>query len=254
MDEPSATPPEESNSSPAPTLAGATPPPTVRSDEEPRATAGQVAAVAGSVGLLVGFAAGLLVASTGSEGRYDALAQPAPVTGAASSVASAPVAGPASPPPSAPATEAPPVQATDSFHLDLRREDHRSLMVSGFHGVEGIDTDKPAVWSQGLTSTIALPLTPSEGDYRLTLTAGAFEPIAPLLVTLRLNGKRLDKVTIPAAPGNIEVAVPNQQLKAGKNELVLSYPRTARPVATIRGATDDRELAFNLFGLDLRPK
>ena len=227
------------------------------SSEQPRASTTQVAAVSGSVGLLVGFAAGLLVASTRSDAPPDAAQFHAPAP--APSVSTAPEALAASSAPgaaSAPAPSAVPAaaQTEAAFHLDLHRDDARSSLTSGFYGVEGLDTEVPAVWSQGLTSTVSVPLSPAAGDYVLVITARTLASLSPLSIAVRLNGAELGKVSIKAKPGDGEVAVPNGTLKAGSNELVLTYPRTAKPATTVHGSTDVRDLAINLFKLDLRPK
>jgi hypothetical protein len=144
-------------------------------------------------------------------------------------------------------------EAEDRFLLDLRKAEHRARLLSGFYGVEGLDTSVPTVWSRGKCSRLGFLLAPSTGEYRLRVGGRSLPALAPLAITVRLNGARLGTLTGTLAPSVAELGIPSGVLVRGGNEIEFSYPATARPSKTDPGSRDDRDLALNVERLEVVP-
>ncbi len=131
---------------------------------------------------------------------------------------------------------------------DLSTADGRSRLLEGFHNVE----KNTLVWSDGLESTVAVMLDAVPGPYELSMRAYAYGALAPLDVSLTVNGKAIGGVSVGKKWMDHKVTVPAGVLTAGANRVGLTYPKTARP--SDHGATrDSRELAVRMTTLALAP-
>jgi hypothetical protein len=122
------------------------------------------------------------------------------------------------------------------------------LVIDGFSNLGG-----RSVWSVGPRSVVGVALAPAAGPYRLTVRGSAFEPIAPLLVSCRVNGKNVGAAEIGAKVADVVWQIDANLLRDGVNRIEFAYPKTAQPAAIDPGSKDKRELAMRFARLELVP-
>jgi hypothetical protein len=136
--------------------------------------------------------------------------------------------------------------------LDVGANHVRPQLASGFSTDEGCESGNCA-WSSATSSRVLLALEPRAGRYRLTVVAQAFVAIAPLDVTIAVNGKMAGRVTWGAALEPREIEIAAGVLVSGINQVAFSYARTAQPSAMLPGSKDARHLALRFDWIELFP-
>jgi len=138
-------------------------------------------------------------------------------------------------------------------HLDLGTAEGRSRLLSGFYQVEGVDSDQPTVWSEGLRSTLGMLLDPTPQDYRLGINAHAFHPVVPLRTEVLVNGRPAGEVVFGKERKEYTMRVPRSLLAVGANKIELGYARNSSPAKAMPGSRDARHLALRLAAVTLEP-
>ncbi len=141
----------------------------------------------------------------------------------------------------------------DAAGVDLNTPWGRAQLLTGFWPVERAGGDQMAAWSRGLRSSLGVVLDPGSAGYVLKLYGYAFEPLAPLGVELRINGKSTGTVEIGELNEYL-YDIPADALVTGANTIELIYPRSARPADELPGASDARDLALRLYAVALVPE
>lgn len=122
------------------------------------------------------------------------------------------------------------------------------LVIDGFSNLGG-----RSVWSVGPLSVVGVALAPATGPYRLTVRGSAFEPIAPLPVSCKVNGKSVGAAELGAKVADVVWQIDANLLRDGVNRIEFAYPKTAQPAAIDPGSKDKRELAMRFARLELVP-
>jgi hypothetical protein len=122
------------------------------------------------------------------------------------------------------------------------------VVIDGFSNLGG-----RSVWSVGPRSVVGVALSPAAGPYRLTVRGSAFEPIAPLSVACKVNGKSVGSAEIGAKVADVVWQVDANLLRDGVNRIEFDYPKTAQPAAIDSSSKDKRELAMRFARLELVP-
>jgi hypothetical protein len=136
--------------------------------------------------------------------------------------------------------------------LDVGSPRGRAYLTGGF-GVDQMVEGTTSTWSDGPSSQIALFVRPTGASYRLTARAQAFSPIAPVVVTARINGRPVGSIEVTADFGIHQLTLPPEALQSGANELELSYSRTGRPVSNLAEPNERREPSVRYDWLELAP-
>jgi hypothetical protein len=136
--------------------------------------------------------------------------------------------------------------------IDLGSADGRGSLVSGFSEDEASGADN-AVWSDGPASRVAFFLAPEERPYRLSLRIHTLVPLAPLVVSLQLNGHSLGALGVASVFHTYDVELPASVLARGENVLALTYAATKQPKSFVAGSQDARYLGVRFDWLDVEP-
>jgi hypothetical protein len=122
------------------------------------------------------------------------------------------------------------------------------LVIDGFSNLGG-----RSVWSVGPRSVVGVALAPAAGPYRLTVRGSAFEPIAPLSVSCKVNGKNVGSAEVRAKVADLVWQIDANVLRDGVNRIEFAYPSTKQPAAVDPASKDKRELAMRFARLELVP-
>jgi hypothetical protein len=87
----------------------------------------------------------------------------------------------------------------------------------------------------------------------LRFVATAFKDIAPLGVTVLVNGAAAGSLSVPARWSLVSLPLPPTALRDGLNTIDLHYQRTVRPRDVDPSSTDDRDLALMIDRFSLEP-
>jgi hypothetical protein len=120
------------------------------------------------------------------------------------------------------------------------------LVIDGFSNLGG-----RSVWSVGPHAVVGVALAPAPGPYRLTVRGSAFEPLAPLSVRCKVNGKDVGSAEIGAKTADVVWPIDANVLRDGVNRIEFSFPKTAQPAALDPASKDKRELAMRFARLEL---
>lgn len=121
-------------------------------------------------------------------------------------------------------------------------------MIDGFSS-----PSRDSVWSVGLRSTLGVVLSTAEGNYRLKVRGAAISKLAPLTVSVRVNGKDVGTGLFEKKLTRAEWAVPANTLQPGVNRIEFSYPHTATPAEYNPKSQDNRPLALRFHHVMLQP-
>jgi hypothetical protein len=143
-----------------------------------------------------------------------------------------------------------PVSASDE--VDVGQPSQRRRLQHGWSGNEYID-GRAVVWTEGRSASVVFHVLPGASDDELDWEARAYAPIAPVSVTLALNGHRLGRVEVPADFRTGVMRVPRSALKAGVNVLEVEPSITAQPAKVEKTSLDERELGVLFDRVALRP-
>jgi hypothetical protein len=141
---------------------------------------------------------------------------------------------------------------SEATFLDVGSPRGRAYLAGGFAEDETVESTT-CTWSDGRASQISLFVQPTGASYRLTLRAHAFSPVAPVVVTARMNGRPVGSVEVAADFGVHQLVLPAETLRSGANELELSYSRRGQPISTLVGSNDSREPSVRYDWLELSP-
>jgi hypothetical protein len=130
-----------------------------------------------------------------------------------------------------------------SISVDVGTSEGRTFLTSGFSGDERIG-DRTAAWSVGLKSRVTFSTDDRAQQQMLRFVAVAFRDLAPLPVSVVVNGAPAGVISVPARWSLISLPLPASALKDGINTIDLEYPRTVRPRDVDPSSQDDRELAL----------
>lgn len=135
----------------------------------------------------------------------------------------------------------------ETSEIDFGTAAARPHLVRGWSWDEG-DGER-FVWSVGSESAIRFHVSrPRALELRFRCSAFHQEGASAQTIDLALNGHPLGSVEIAPRPAEYAVPVPAAAVRAGANELSLSYGRTTSPERT--GASNDRrELAVAFYWL-----
>jgi hypothetical protein len=136
--------------------------------------------------------------------------------------------------------------------LEIGSGSASQALYHGFHAEE-FDGDQAWVWSSGPRSLLQFALRPAPGPYLLVVQAQAFEPVAPVQVTVEVNGNPAGTLTVLAHKKTHSLTLPRGRLTGGTNRIALRYSRTGRPARLVRGSSDTRELAVRFYRILLYP-
>lgn len=136
--------------------------------------------------------------------------------------------------------------------VDLGTRAARPYLAAGFNDDERCEPDT-CVWSEGSVSRVSLLVRPRPGPYELAFHAHALASLAPLPVTVTLNGHRLESALLGASFQVVTLSVPPGVLADGENTLEFGFTRTARPADFLPGSKDERQLAVSFDWLALEP-
>ncbi len=140
------------------------------------------------------------------------------------------------------------VVPSNAAALNPNSADGRSRLLSGFSRV----AKTGSVWSDGKVSRIGLLIDPAKGGYELRLEAYGFANIAPVEVDILLGSRRVAGIALTKNKQNLSVAIPEDALLAGANEMTFKFAKSARP-SDFGSSTDDRDLAACFFEFELVP-
>lgn len=144
--------------------------------------------------------------------------------------------------------------SSHALNVEVGHPDDRAYLVNGFTQDPPWGAPKRFVFSEGQTSRMAFPLKPSDGPYTMALTAFAFEPLAPVEVTVRINdAEPVGKLKLTKEDKKQELTIPAGVLVAGTNSLVFEYSKTGKPSELIEGSQDVRELAAGISVVHVHP-
>jgi hypothetical protein len=141
---------------------------------------------------------------------------------------------------------------SEAVLLDIGGPRGRAYLAAGFSFDETAG-GTTCTWSDGPSSQLRLFVQPTGASYRLMLRAHAFAPVAPVVATLRINGRPAGSVEMTADFAVRTVLLTPDALRTGVNEIELSYSRTARPSSTLAGSSDNRDLAVRYDWVELTP-
>lgn len=142
----------------------------------------------------------------------------------------------------------------DRVVLDLGVRGSRRHLEKGLSRDERDWPSTTFIWSEDIESLLHLPITRlRSSDYILGLRASAFAPIAPVKVSVLLNGADLGMATFEGDFSGVEMKVPKGLLRQGKNKLVLRYSKVGRPSHLLEGNADSRAISLALDKVWLVP-
>jgi hypothetical protein len=118
----------------------------------------------------------------------------------------------------------------------------RVNLGSGFSGDES-DGARSYVWSNAERSELRFTLGGPSVPHVLQFEGAAYRPIAPLNVSVAVNGKPAGDVLVPARWTQSTLLLGAGLIQPGVNEISLAYQSTARPVDREPPAGDSRQLA-----------
>jgi hypothetical protein len=136
--------------------------------------------------------------------------------------------------------------------IDVGGPRGRAYLAGGFSVDETLGSTT-CTWSDGPLSQFSLFVRPTGASYRLTLRAHAFQEVAPVVVTARINGRPVGSLEVAADFGVHQLVLPPEALRSGANELELSYSRTGRATSTMVGSNDARQPSVRYDWLELAP-
>lgn len=108
-------------------------------------------------------------------------------------------------------------------------------------------------WSNGAESNVSVYVSaPPEGSV-LKLAGNTIPGSKPQRVTISINDKVIGELSALSSEQDAELMIPPGVLRAGKNDIRLSYAWTQRPSETAPGSTDTRALALALLRMAIVP-
>jgi hypothetical protein len=136
--------------------------------------------------------------------------------------------------------------------VDVGTRAARPYLASGFSDDERCEPGS-CVWSEGNASRVSLLVRPLPGPYELSFHSHALAALAPLTVTVTLNGHTLELATLGSSFQVRTLKVPTGVLVDGENTLEFRFAKTARPAESLAGSKDERQLAVAFDWIDLEP-
>jgi hypothetical protein len=140
----------------------------------------------------------------------------------------------------------------DRLVVDIGTPNSRGALKSGFSGDEEI-AGRSGAWTDGKQSVVKAFLMPLPVRYEFKLVALAYEPAAPVTVTVRVNGKRAGTVKVKLEWREVSLTLPENALVEGWNEIALIHSRTVAPANTDASSVDRRQLAAFVDFLAVTP-
>jgi hypothetical protein len=145
-------------------------------------------------------------------------------------------------------------QGEETRFLNFDPETTSGHLVSGWSGWEKTAENDTFVWAQAREAKVKV--TNAGGSDRiLRFRAWAFSfPNAPeQVVTLYVNGTRVDAVGLDKEPRVVTFVVPKALFKKGENEIRFAFAYAEPPKERIPGAEDTRRLAAAFDWLEILP-
>ena len=139
-----------------------------------------------------------------------------------------------------------------SHDVDLGTPAAREHLLSGW-GKDEVHAGRTAVWSVGAASALRLQIHAVGGDYRLQLTARAFEPTLPQKIAVSINKNHVGSIELSQKWATRSLVVPRRLLVDGLNDVFFSYSKTVAPAVAKPDWVDTRELAILVDRVALRP-
>lgn len=138
--------------------------------------------------------------------------------------------------------------------LNFDPETTAGRLVAGWSGWEKTPENDTFVWAQAREATVKVRCA-GGSDRILRFRAWAFlYPGAPeQVVTLRVNGTRVDAAGLYREPHVVTFVVPKALWKNGENELRLAFAYAESPKDRIPGEDDTRTLAAAFDWLEILP-
>jgi len=136
--------------------------------------------------------------------------------------------------------------------LDLGTAEARSHLLAGW-GADESDGDGPFVWGVGERSELEFFAGgPAEVTLVVRGRALRFEGAPEQRVRVAVNGREVGEVVVPKRLGERRLPLPRGALEPGRNVVTFTYGYHREPAEVIPGARDERSLAVQWYGVELR--
>jgi len=142
--------------------------------------------------------------------------------------------------------------ADTSVTIDAGTDGARRFLGSGFSSDES-NEGTTFVWSDGPKSELTVTLREALDPMVFELVGQPYHRLVPLKVDVAANGKPVGSFTAESGPARHVLLIPAGVLKAGLNQIDLSYASTIKPSESEPGSTDTRDLAFQYDRFVLAP-
>jgi phosphatidylinositol glycan class B len=134
------------------------------------------------------------------------------------------------------------VAADPVINIDVGTDAADRYLTEGFGEAER-DDRRSFAWSDGPRSELAIPTIALDVPTVFQVVARAYEPLAPLKVSVALNEHALGELTFGDDYTRSALLLPGNLLEPATNLVTLTYARTAKPSEAASDSSDRRLLA-----------
>jgi hypothetical protein len=139
--------------------------------------------------------------------------------------------------------------------LNFDPETTTGALGAGWDGFEKTELGDTFVWSHARQARLTV-VSRADGDrlVRFRCWPYRFPDAPPQTLTLHVNDRKIESLTLGGEPRVYTLAVPRGAWKAGANELRFEFAYAESPKSRVSGATDERTLSAAFDWLEiLRP-